>query len=214
MKVIDYFSGLGGASQAFVDRGHDVTRYDIDPKFRNVPHTIITDVREFIDTSLKGVDIVLVGFPCNCFSNLCNHITWPKGIPREETIEMIKFVRDIKEWLERSEASFYVIENPMGMMRRREVLGKPDCRLTWSAYHNDPEQPKKPTDLWGRLPPFERKLPFKWVPAPRGSNSGIQKTGLKPEDRALWPYGFSLSLCLAVEGKSPQTTLEYLQEGV
>lgn len=207
MRVVDLFSGLGGASQAFLDRGHDVTRYDIDPKFSEIPSTIIKDVRGIVGASLKGVTIVLVGFPCQCFSILCNHITWPKGTPREETRTTILFAKELREWLEQSETTYYIIENPMGMMRRPEVLGKPDAHVTWSAYHNDPDKPKKPTDLWGRLPPFERLLPFKWEKASRGANSGIQKTGFSVEERSKWPYEFSLAVCLAAEGNSPQTTL-------
>ena len=213
MKVIDLFSGLGGASQAFLDRGHDVTRYDNDEQFRNVPCTKIQDVRTLIRVlDLSKTDIVLVGFPCQKFSILSNHIYWPKEIPREDTIKDIEFVREVKEWLERSKVKYYVIENPMGMMRRTEVLRRPDAHIKYAAYHNDPKKPLKPTDLWGRLPPFDRRLPFKWVKAPRGSNAGIQKTGLSPEERSLWPYEFSLALCLAIEGNSPQTTLGDFEE--
>ena len=207
LRVLDLFSGLGGASEAFVDRGHQVERFDFDARFSEVPYTTIKDVKLLMNRDLEGYDIALAGVPCQCFSQLCNHITWPKGEPRELIREMISFVREVKEWLERSKARYYIIENPMGMMRRPEVLGRPDAHVCWAAYHNDPEKPKKPTDLWGRLPPFDRYLPFKWVKAPRGSNSGIQKTGLSAEERSLWPYEFSLAVCLAVEGNSAQTTL-------
>jgi len=206
MRVIDLFSGLGGASQAFIDRGHDVIRYDIDPKFKDVPNTIIQDVRELIwNLDLSGVKIVLVGFPCNCFSVLANHITWPKGIPREQTKEMIVFVRDLKDWLEQSPVDYYIIENPMGMMRNSLALGKPSATIAYAAYGSPY---LKKTDLWGRLPPFDRKLPFKWQKASRGSNAGIQSTSLSPEERSLWPYDLSLTVCLAVEGNSPQQILE------
>lgn len=33
MKVLDLFSGLGGWSAAFKDRGHNVLTVDIEPKF-------------------------------------------------------------------------------------------------------------------------------------------------------------------------------------
>ena len=33
MKVLDLFSGLGGFSQAFKDRGHKVTTLDNNPEF-------------------------------------------------------------------------------------------------------------------------------------------------------------------------------------
>jgi len=41
MEVVDLFSGLGGFSQAFLDRGHEVERYDNNPKFSQVPNTKI-----------------------------------------------------------------------------------------------------------------------------------------------------------------------------
>jgi hypothetical protein len=208
LKVIDLFSGLGGASAAFVDRNHSVIRYDIDERFAEVPFTIIRDVRELIgELNLTDIDIVLAGFPCNDFSVLANHLTWPRGIPREHTRQMIGFVRELREWLEQSPCKYYIVENPVGMMRNRQALGKPAATITWAAYR-DQKGPKKPTDLWGRLPPFVRKLPFQWEKAPRGANAGIQKTGFRAEERSLWPYGFSLAVCLAVEGKSPQATLE------
>ena len=124
---------------------------------------------------------------------------------RTETREAIAFVKWVRELIESAKPRYYIIENPMGMMRNSQALGKPDYNLSWAAYGSEQ---KKPTDLWGWLPPLERKLPFKWEKAPRGSDAGIAKTNFKSEDRALWPYDFSLAVCLAVEGKSPQTTLE------
>lgn len=43
MRVLDLFSGLGGWSQAFLDRGHDVTRLDNDERFKSVPRTMLCD---------------------------------------------------------------------------------------------------------------------------------------------------------------------------
>lgn len=34
MRVLDLFSGLGGWSAAFRDRGHEVITLDIEPKFK------------------------------------------------------------------------------------------------------------------------------------------------------------------------------------
>ena len=44
MLVIDLCSGLGGFSQAFLDGGHNVIRVDNNPKFQEVPNTILEDI--------------------------------------------------------------------------------------------------------------------------------------------------------------------------
>ena len=66
MKVIDLCSGLGGFSQAFVDAGDEVIRVDIGTKFRNVPHTVISDVMAWEPPFVP--DIVLASPPCQAFS--------------------------------------------------------------------------------------------------------------------------------------------------
>jgi hypothetical protein len=66
MKVLDLFSGMGGWSQAFLDRGHDVYRIDNDLRFNTVPRTFIGDV---IERSFKPEwDVVLASPPCQAFS--------------------------------------------------------------------------------------------------------------------------------------------------
>jgi len=60
--VIDLFSGLGGFSQAFLDRGHYVERYDFNPEFENIPNTIIKNVFDMspIDLEIAVQLIVLI----------------------------------------------------------------------------------------------------------------------------------------------------------
>lgn len=66
MRILDLFSGTGGASQAFLDRGHDVVRIDNDPQFADVPNTIIDDVRN--DMYSGEFDVVWASPPCQAFS--------------------------------------------------------------------------------------------------------------------------------------------------
>ena len=201
MKVIDLFSGLGGFSQAFLDRGHDVTRYELDERFKDIPCTIIQDVYDLTSDDLKDADIILASPPCQHFSiaAVCHH--WKNLEPTRETQEVIRLVHHTKHIIEEANPTYYIIENPRGMMRR--VLGKPDKFLFLAAYG---KKAKKPTDLWGRFPPIDWKMPFKWEKAPRGSKSGVQGYS-DPAERALIPYDFSLAVCLAVEGNSLQETL-------
>lgn len=68
MRVLDLFSGTGGWSQAFLDRGHEVERIDNDPQFADVPHTVIRDVMEPVVNCVPKYDIVLASPPCQAFS--------------------------------------------------------------------------------------------------------------------------------------------------
>lgn len=221
MKVFDLFSGLGGFSQAFLDRGHNVTRIELDPQFKNIPRTKIFDVLDLEPWDFWNVrsgfpDIILASPPCNHFSIAAVSTHWPKPTkePTEATkqqIELVKYtVSLIKEVVKAKEKNhegsmYWMVENPRGMMRK--VLGKPDKFIYMSAYHNDPKRSKKPTDLWGAFPPIDWLVPLKWVKAPRGSKTGVQDPSLTSAERALIPYEFSLAVCLAAEGNSLQRTL-------
>jgi len=202
MEVIDLFSGLGGFSQAFVDRGHYVERYDFNERFKDVPHTIIKDVMELTPIDLEHTDIVLASPPCQHFSiaAVCHH--WKNSEPTPDTQEVIKLVKHTKKIIEEANPTYYMIENPRGMLRR--VLGLPDKFVYLSAWG---KEAKKPTDFWGKFPPIDWKMPFKWEKAPRGSKTGVQGYTDSAETAKI-PYDFSLAVCLAVEGNSSQRILE------
>lgn len=227
MKVYDLFSGLGGFSQAFVDRGHNVTRFEYDRKFAKVPHTIIKDVWDLTANDLRNADIILASPPCTHFSVAAVSRHWPKGEPTEATLQQIALVKHTLEIIEVANPKYWILENPRGMLRN--VIGKPAITTYWAAWYSmkDPTVkeygvwPKKPTDLWGRLPPIDWKLPMIWQKAPRGSKLWVQGINAanfarnpfsyimprSPALRAIIPYDFSLAVCLAVEGNSPQQTL-------
>lgn len=69
MKVLDLYSGLGGWSQAFLDRGHSVLRIDNDPQFTRVPGTVIVDALNVnFERHVGEIDVVLASPPCQSFS--------------------------------------------------------------------------------------------------------------------------------------------------
>lgn len=69
LRVLDLFSGLGGWSQAFLDRGHHVLRIENDPRFADLPATRMADVMEdFLDDGDVEWDVILASPPCQAFS--------------------------------------------------------------------------------------------------------------------------------------------------
>jgi len=206
MKVVDLFSGLGGFSQAFVDRGHEVERYDNDSKFSDISNTTIKDVLELTPIDLKHADIILASPPCTHFSVASLRYHWPKRVPTEDTLKQIELVKHIIKNIEQADPKYWILENPRAMLRT--VIGKPVMTTYWCAWGTPY---KKPTDLWGKLPPIDWKMPIKWQPNPSGGAGNASKNDPYPRDPAkiaLIPYEFSLAVCLAAEGNSLQETLE------
>ena len=218
MEVIDLFSGLGGFSQAFVDRGHNIERYDLNERFKEVPHTTIKDVMELTPIDLEHADIILASPPCTHFSIAAVYHHWPKGTPTEATLQQIELVKHTVKLIKEVNPEYWILENPRGMLQK--ILGKPAITQYWGSWGMGC---LKPTHLWGKLPPVDWRTreSARYEKAPRGSKKGIQgKTFWKhrrgfawaikrnPAERALIPYDFSLAVCLAVEGNSPQSTLE------
>ena len=212
MRVLDLFSGLGGWSQAFKDRGHTVVTVDNLEKFNP---TICKDI---MDCSISDFskwcpfDVILASPPCNCFSVASVYRHWDKEthMPKDRaTYESITLVGHTIKLILRMFPRFWILENPRGMMRN--VLGPP-AKTTYFAAWGDWKL--KPTDLWGRLPNVEWRKPRKWEKAPRGSKKGVQGIDGKytkawpdnmanyssgSELRAVIPYGLSMAVCLACE---------------
>lgn len=206
LEVVDLFSGLGGFSQAFVDRGHTVERYDFNEKFKDIPHTMIKDVLEMSSVDLKHANIILASPPCTHFSYAAvtkgSHLHWPKGIPTKETKQQIELVKYTVSIILETDPEYWILENPRGFMKK--VLGQPAIETYWSAWG---APTLKPTHLWGKFPPIDWKVPLSTQ-----KNEWGKAMPRDPALRALIPYEFSMAVCLATEGNSPQTTLEETQE--
>ena len=196
MRVLDLFSGLGGFSQPFRDRGHEVVTLDIDPGFNP---DIVADIREirYPSLSLEGdFDVALASPPCNEFS-LPGLL---RGFPRKHTHEATALVARTMLLVAHIRPTWWVMENPRAMLRK--LIGKPDQSVYLCNFGN---LSQKATDLWGHFP----KLRNPWPCAPhekaprdleskRSSRSGT--LGLTdPAERAKMPYGLGEELCKRME---------------
>jgi len=189
MKVIDLFSGLEGWSQAFKERGHEVTTYEIEPKFNPDICMNILDI-----DSLPKCDVILASPPCEKFSVASIGRYWKGGIS-DEAKEALKLVEHTLHLIYWARPKFWFLENPTGMLRT--IIGNPPVQVYFAQYG---ENRLKPTDIWGRHPKGFKDMQIRdrslleYEKAPRGSKTGTQ--GLKNSaDRAKIPYGLSLAVC-------------------
>ena len=195
MKCIDLFSGLGGFSQAFLDRRHNVTRYDIDEQFKDVPNTIIQDVLNLTAKDLSA-DIVLAGIECT-------HLTYANQnlefMSHAKAVELATHTLSI---IQEANPQYWVIENPKNS-RLWKIIGKPNYITAWGYWG---EQYFKPTGLKGILPHID--WPTRYTePVPKESwnlkrykqNKFSYLCDTDPTRRSFIPYAFSEALCVAIE---------------
>jgi len=227
-KCLDFFSGLGGFSEPFVESEKwDVLRIDYDEQFSDIPHTHIADLMKldigfFHKKGFAKPDILLMSPPCECFSLMSVYHYWENGRPKKDkTRQAIALVQKAVALKDQLQPKFWIIENPNGMMKK--VLGKPNHYTWWGSWYSERDiimlklkklgltlPPMKPTSLWGLFPSIKwRPKPKKetYQEAKRGSKSGIQNSSLRPEERSCIPFDFSLALKVAIENNSDYQTV-------
>jgi hypothetical protein len=219
MIILDLFSGLGGWSQAFKDRGHTVYALDIDPYFNT---DFCMDIREFKENIHS--DIILASPPCEKFSPLQAKKHWNGNTPlTAEAKDSLSLVEELLKQIERLNPPFFIIENPRGKLRNLSVLEHLERRYITYCQYGEPFM--KPTDLWGVFPPeLILRPPCKkgqnchfssqgtgeeWKVNRRGNLTmhkrqhreyyGTSNSKLLSARRAKIPYNLSLEVCIAME---------------
>jgi hypothetical protein len=94
----------------------------------------------------------------------------------------------------------YLIENPMGMLRKLPVVADLERRTVTYCQYGDTRQ--KPTDLWGDVPGWTSRPMCKrgadcHESAPRGSKTGTQGLS-KAKYRSMIPYELGLEIRTAI----------------
>ena len=204
MKCLDLFSGKGGFSEGFRKRGHEVTRYDFNKDFEEVPHTIIKDVFDLTADDLQGADIILASIDCT-YLTYANPQPDPKAL-----LESLSLAQHTLKIIQEAHPKFWVIENPPG--RLKHVLGPPVIKTAW-GFWGTPYL--KPTWLWGILPfmiwPTRYTEPEpnpEWDLKKYKHNKFAYLAKRQGKDRSFIPLSFSEALCIAAENDTHyQTTL-------
>lgn len=205
--MVDLCSGLGGASQPFIDRGWNVLRIDNNPQFEKIPNTIIMSIKDTLfllddyqtDTKFLNPDFIWASPPCNCFSIASLNINWTKRRkPKHKgVIDSIRTVVWCIDTIELFNPKYWVIENPRGKLRN--ILNKPG--IIYPGLTTDlglwGSKSRKPTDLWGVFPKIT--LPELSPDIQMVMESKKDNRPSKPELRAVIPYKLGESIANSIE---------------
>ena len=185
LKVIDLCSGLGGATQAFKDRGHEVFTVDIDSFFNP---DLCADIRNISPGHFPfKPDFIWASPPCTDFSLAA----WNKGKCKDRESDL-SIVEACFRIIEEAKSTYWIIENPRACLRH--FIGKPTITIKYSDYGCIIA---KPTDLWGVFPWFwSRELKRKNL---KSFDNAFPHTKNSKIESARVPYGLSLALCLSIE---------------
>jgi len=187
--MLDLFSGLGGASQAFMDSPEwAVLRYDNDPTLSNVAATTICDLTQYKIECRHKIELIWASPPCDEFS-MGFHAPKPTAQRRGETYQPnLTLAKRGIEIIEELKPEFWVLENVVGSIKDLEPL------------LGEPRQIIGPFVLWGNFPLIH--TPRDYLPT--------KKTDLWPSEnrkqlRSKVPYAISEGLFHAIR---TQKTLE------
>lgn len=191
--MVDLFSGLGGASEAFVRADWDVLRIDNNPLLSEIPHTIMMDIENITieDAHRMKVDLLWASPPCTEFSQ---GYSAPGPTAKREGkafLPGLGMVKKSMEIIQEVKPRFWVIENVIGSIKHlKKLLG-------------EPRQIIGPYVLWGNFPFIH------WSPPPDHKKPDAWSTNpLRANIRAKIPLGLSEGLLQTI---TAQTTLEVFE---
>ena len=199
-KMLDLFSGLGGASESMLNNGWEVKRIENNPELTFIPNTTIDCVKNINQTIKNYIQnghqplaptLIWASPPCLEFSTGFS-APRPKaqraGIPFEPDLSLMLAAKEI---IDNVGPKYWVIENVRGAIKDfRPHLGEPQMIVG-------------PYVLWGNFPKFsvdENSFPTK------AEKDTWSNDPLRANKKALVPYVLSDALRSAIES---QRTLDY-----
>ena len=201
MKILDLFSGLGGASEAFLRSGWEVKRIENNPELSLVPNTEIMCIYDFgkwVDElldqgyTIPEITLIWASPPCTDFSDGYNS---PKSKAGRNGIdyfpaEAIDLVKETKRIIDLIQPKYWIIENVRGAIKfLKPILGEPTMIIDSIV-------------LWGRFP--------KWTMPPGNKHSKDDSAWsddpMRANKRALIPFAVSDACRQSIENTK---TLDY-----
>lgn len=166
MRMLDIYSGLGGASEAFLKAGWEVHRLENNVLLKDVPGTKMVDVLKwpFQEIPIGYYDFIWASPPCREFSNgYAAPAPKAKRAGREfqPNLDCLKRAKEIIDYLQ---PKYWAIENVAGASRifskelgvnaPRQIIGS---FYVWGVFpfvvmDNDFKHTKESVDTWSTDP--------------------------------------------------------------
>lgn len=210
-RAVELFSGTDSVGRVLRAHGFEVVSVDNGSEWKKGDPwgqpTHRMDVRDFYRTTSGRFLFGWASVPCHKFSVSVIGKNWthdhqPKN---DATREALDLLRQTISYLE-ANCDFFLIENPSGKMIRiieRDYPHLAIYRTAWCRYREPGEMDaKKPSDLFGRMPPGFRVEPMcrNGSPchkaAPRKSRTGTQGKELK--DKGVIPARLVSAIATAI----------------
>ena len=188
LKIIDLCSGLGGASEAFIQAGDEVLRIENNPLLETVQNTELMTVQQFLSFliqlvddghPLPNIDLIWASPPCLAFSNAYaapQSKAQRDGAVYQPDMTILKTCMEIIDILQ---PRYYVIENVSGAVKWFEPLLGAFSQKLVSFF------------LWGNYPHIV--MPNNWSHS-KMDNDTWSSNPLRPNLRGLIPFEVSSSL--------------------
>ena len=177
IKILDLYCGLGGWPKGFLEKGYDVTGYDIVDFSEYYPGRFIQgDLLKIND--FEHYDVIVASPPCTDFSKSSFPKTWKSVVKYPPDIDLAKkLFNRVYEIVDIVKPEYFIIENVRGAVK---YMGKEKMHIG-SRY------------FWGDFPEFEvsdkSDIYGKWKVSPGK---------MRPAIRSKIPESISRSFASAV----------------
>lgn len=176
MKILELFAGSRSVGKVAKSLGHEVFSTDIEP-YEGIDYVV--DIMDFDYAKVPWIpDMIWASPPCEGFSVAAIGKNWNRDYtPKSSSARRsVKLVEKTIEVIERTEAKFWYIENPRGMLRKLGLIWGLPHTVTYCQYGDNR---MKPTDIWTNNMNWKSRMPCKngdkcHVAAPRGAKTGTQ----------------------------------------
>jgi len=212
--ILDLWCGTKSASDPFYELGYDRFTVDNDPQHNP---DLCADILKVKASDLPDCSFIWASPSCTVYSKAgAGYAHFDRRTLEPTSPEAIEHTLRVKHTLnliEEINPDFWVLENPVGLLRTQPFMRKyPRVTITYCRYGDDRQ---KPTDLWGRFPsrwaarPPCRRGQKCHTPTPSGSQVGTQ--GMDRIEAGRVPYLLGQSFAIAAmesNGASSWVTIE------